>query len=84
MLSTFLLMLFLTASTPEQTTWVWPEAHTYPEERQVADKYPIIPVEQTIINQFTICKFCKFKFTKNLHRLQRMTRNLQDFVYYLQ
>ena len=32
---------------------------------------------------FAVCKFCKFKFTKNLHRLQRMTRNLQDFVYYL-
>jgi len=50
MLSTFIFMLLLSASTPEQTTWVWPESYTYPEERQVLDKYPVIPVEQTLIN----------------------------------
>ena len=34
--------------------------------------------------QFAICKFCKFKFTKDLLRLQRMTRFLAIFRICLQ
>jgi len=47
-------MLLFTANTPEQTTWVWPEAYTYPEERQVIASYPVLPVEQHVIEKIII------------------------------
>jgi len=49
MLLEFIFMLSMTVAVPEQTTWVWPEAHTYPEERHVLDSYPVIPVQQHTI-----------------------------------
>ena len=50
MLLKFIFMLSMAVAVPEQTTWVWPEAHTYPEERQVIDSYPVLPVQQHVIN----------------------------------
>ena len=47
MLLEFIFMLSMAVAVPEQTTWVWPEAHTYPEERHVADSYPVIKVDIT-------------------------------------
>lgn len=39
----------MSVAVPQQTTWVWPEAHTYPEERQVLDSYPVIEVTITTV-----------------------------------
>jgi hypothetical protein len=54
MFTKFVFMLLFTANTPEQTTWVWPEAYTYPEERQVIASYPVLPVEQHVIEKIII------------------------------
>ena len=45
MLLKFIFMLSITMAVPEQTTWVWPEAHTYPEERHVLVAHPVHPVD---------------------------------------
>jgi hypothetical protein len=50
MLAKFVFMLLLVGSTPEQTTWVWPEAYTYPEERNVLVAVPVVPVSVTVLN----------------------------------
>jgi|TARA_B100000927_G_scaffold278886_1_gene261988 hypothetical protein len=44
MFTKIIFVLLLSGSTPEQTTWVWPEAYTYPEERHVLVAVPVIPV----------------------------------------
>lgn len=46
----FVFMLLLGASTAEQTTWVWPETYTYPEERNVLVAVPVVPVSVTVLN----------------------------------
>lgn len=50
MLAKFVFMLLLGGSTTEQTTWVWPEAYTYPEERNVLVAVPVVPVSVTVLN----------------------------------
>lgn len=50
MLLEFIFMLSMSVAVPEQTTWVWPEAHTYPEERRVLHAVPVVPVVITEID----------------------------------
>ena len=46
----FIFMLLIAGCKPEKTTWVWPEAHTYPEERNVLVAVPVVPVTITTLN----------------------------------
>ena len=50
MLAKFVFMLLLVGSTPKQTTWVWPEAITFPEERNVLVAVPVVPVTIITLN----------------------------------
>jgi len=50
MLSKFIFMLSIAVAVPEQTTWVWPETITYPEERNVLVAVPVVPVTITTLN----------------------------------
>lgn len=45
MFHAIIFVLLLSGLTPEKTTWVWPEAYTYPEERHVLVAVPVIPVK---------------------------------------
>ena len=46
----FIFMLLVAGCTPEKTTWVWPEAITYPEERNVLVAVPVVPVTIITLN----------------------------------
>ena len=50
MFTKFIFMLLIAGCKPEKTTWVWPEAHTYPEERNVLVAVPVVPVTITTLN----------------------------------
>jgi hypothetical protein len=47
-----LALLVMLSYPSEQTTWVWPEAVTHPEERQVLTSVPVMPVEITDISSY--------------------------------
>ena len=50
MFTKFIFMLLVAGCTPEKTTWVWPEAITYPEERNVLVAVPVVPVTIITLN----------------------------------
>ena len=49
MLDILFLFLLIETNKPNET-FVMPVPVTYPEERTVLDKYPVLPVEQTTLN----------------------------------